>query len=229
MGTSDRIPILDIDSFRTKKKLSWAYHTHIATYFGIPAVEGLPYAVDAMFLSAVFASVANILVVSSCCCCWCPCWMLLYSRLSDSGDPAAVGIHDVPIVPTDAVTFDVNSVPDVVGLPACCCRLHLCKQSQFCWSPYYFSRPVVAFIPAVACISAVVSSHASAVILAQLVAGLPASLHLLAFLLLLASLWLLMFLLLLASLLFWRPICCWRFCCCFGPYYCCCCWHTCSC
>ena len=72
VGTSDRIPILDIDSFRTKKKLS-AYHTHIATYFGIPAVGGLPYAVDAMFLSAVFASVANILVVSSCCCCWCPC------------------------------------------------------------------------------------------------------------------------------------------------------------
>jgi hypothetical protein len=204
VGSSDRIPILDIDSFQTKKKLS-AYHTHIATYFGIPAVGGLPYA---MFLSAVFASVANVLVVSSWCCCWCPCWMLLYSLLSDSGDPAAIGIHDIPIVPTYAVTFDVNSVPDVVGLPACCCRLHLCKHPQFCWSTHYFSRPVLAFIPAVAWISAVVGSHASAVILAKLVAGLPAFLHLLAFLLLLASLWFLMFLLLVASLLLCRPICC---------------------
>jgi len=102
----------------------------------------------------------------------------------------------------------LNSVPDVVGLPACCCRLHLRKQAQFCWSPYYFSHPVVAFISAVACISAVVGSHARAVILAKLVAGLPASLHLLAFLLLLASLWFLMFLLFLASLLLCHPICC---------------------
>ena len=44
--------------------------------------------------------------------------MLLSSLLSDSGDPAAVDIHDVPVVPTDAVTFDVNSVPAVVDLPA---------------------------------------------------------------------------------------------------------------
>jgi hypothetical protein len=44
--------------------------------------------------------------------------------LSDSDGPAAVDIHDVPIVPDAAVISDVNSVPAVVGLPACCCRLN---------------------------------------------------------------------------------------------------------
>jgi hypothetical protein len=60
-------------------------------------------------------------------CCW-----LLTLLLSDSGGPAAVDIHDVPIVPADAVISDVNSFADVVGLPACCCWLHyLCKHPDF--------------------------------------------------------------------------------------------------
>jgi hypothetical protein len=45
--------------------------------------------------------------------------LLLTLLLSDSGSPAAVDIPDVPLVPADAVISYVNSVPDVVGLPAC--------------------------------------------------------------------------------------------------------------
>jgi hypothetical protein len=55
----------------------------------------------------------------------------------------------------------------VVGLPASCCGLHyFCNHIRFCWRAYCDGRPVIAFIPAVACISAVEVSHAIAVILA---------------------------------------------------------------
>ncbi len=47
--------------------------------------------------------------------------MLLTFLLSDFGSPAAVDIHDVAIFPAAAVISGVNSVPAVVGFPACCC------------------------------------------------------------------------------------------------------------
>jgi hypothetical protein len=71
----------------------------ISTISGIPFVAGLPSADD--------------VVASSCCCCWCPCWVFLSSiiLLTFLSDPAAVYIHDVPIVPATAVISDVDSVP----------------------------------------------------------------------------------------------------------------------
>ncbi len=110
--------------------------------------------------------VADVVVASSYCCCWCPCWMLLSFLLlltfllSDAGGPAAVDIHDVPIFPATAVISDVKSVPK------CCCWIYyFCKHPRFCWRPYCFGRPLVAFIPAVAFFSTVVGSQAIAVIL----------------------------------------------------------------
>jgi hypothetical protein len=91
--------------------------------------------------AAVYPSVAIVLVASSCGCCWRPCSMLMVSLLlltfllSDSGGPAAVDIYDVPIVPVAAVILDVNSVPDVVGLPAFFCNL-CCS-----WPPYKIALP----------------------------------------------------------------------------------------
>ncbi len=76
--------------------------------------------------------------------------------LSESGASAAADIHNVPDVPADAVISDVNSVPAVVGLPACCCRLnYFCKHPHFRWIPYCVSRSVVDFIHVFACISAI--------------------------------------------------------------------------
>jgi hypothetical protein len=46
--------------------------------------------------------------------------LLLTFLLSDSGGPAAVDIHDVPIVPAAVVTSDVNCVPAVVVHSRCC-------------------------------------------------------------------------------------------------------------
>ncbi len=86
--------------------------------------------------------------------------MLLTFLLSDSGGPAAVDTHDVPIVPAAAVISDFNSVPPVVGFPAR--RLHyFCKHSRFCRHHYCVGCPFVAFLPAVACISAVVGTRQS--------------------------------------------------------------------
>jgi hypothetical protein len=80
----------------------------------------------------------------------------------DSCGLAAVDIHNVPIVPAAAVFSDDTSVPAVVGLPACCCWLHyFCKYPCLCLRLFCVRGPVVAFISAIACISAVVSSHAS--------------------------------------------------------------------
>ncbi len=61
-----------------------------------------------------------------------------------------------------------SSVPIVsaaVGLSPCCSRLRLCRHPCFCWRPYCVGGPVVVFIPAVPCFSAVVSGHDDAVIL----------------------------------------------------------------
>jgi hypothetical protein len=75
---------------------------------------------------------------------------LLTFLLSDSGGPAAVDIHDVPIVPAATVISDVNCAPAVacnaavlgsqtiaVILSVACCWRHCCI-------------PAVAVIPAVA-------------------------------------------------------------------------------
>ncbi len=62
--------------------------------------------------------------------------------------------------------FDVPIVSAAVGLPPCCCRIHsLFKHPCVSWRPYSVGGPVVAFIPAVACVTAVVSDHDIAVIL----------------------------------------------------------------
>jgi hypothetical protein len=54
--------------------------------------------------------------------------LLLTFLLPDSGSPAGVHIHDVPIVPAAAVISDVYNDPAVVGLVACRRRLHyFCK------------------------------------------------------------------------------------------------------
>ncbi len=68
-----------------------------------------------------------------------------------------------------AVIPDVNGVHAVVGLLACCCWLHYCRKHPcFWWRPYCSGGPVVAFIPAIACVHAIVvgPGHAIAVILA---------------------------------------------------------------
>jgi hypothetical protein len=86
--------------------------------------------------------------------------LLLTFLLSDSVDPAAVDIHDVPIVPATAVISDVN------GVPACCCWLHyfaaslLLLASLLCWPPSCLFHSAVVFF------SAVVACQAIAVILA---------------------------------------------------------------
>ncbi len=85
-----------------------------STIFDIPAVAGLPSAVGICDLPIV-STVSYVLVVRSCCCCWCPCWILLSSLLycyqlsyilSDSGSPTSV-IHDVPIVPVTSAVYTV--------------------------------------------------------------------------------------------------------------------------
>jgi hypothetical protein len=75
---------------------------------------------------------------------------------TDSSGPAVVDIHDVPLVPTAAVITDVNGVPAVVGLSACCCWLTTFVRIFSC-RPYCVGSPVVAFIPDVACGPAVVA------------------------------------------------------------------------
>jgi hypothetical protein len=71
--------------------------------------------------------------------------------LTDSGGPAAFYIHDVPIVLAAAVISDVNSVAAIAG--------------RFVSVPSVLAV-LLAFIPDVACISAVVGRHAIALILA---------------------------------------------------------------
>jgi hypothetical protein len=61
----------------------------------------------------LLVSLLNIYVLSTV--------LLLTLLLSDSDGPAAVDIHDFPIVLAAAVISDVNNVPAVVGLPARCC------------------------------------------------------------------------------------------------------------
>ncbi len=62
---------------------------------------------------AVFSTVADVPIVCS-------------------GGSIANDIHDVPTVPAAAVIFDFNSVPAVVGLPACYCQLqYFCKHPAF--------------------------------------------------------------------------------------------------
>jgi hypothetical protein len=85
--------------------------------------------------------------------------MLLSYLLSDSGSPAAVDTHDVPIIPAAAAVISgFNSVPAVVGFPACCCfsavlgTLAIIPTFAGTVYPYSVGRPVVAFIPAIACI-----------------------------------------------------------------------------
>jgi hypothetical protein len=135
--------------------------------------------------------------------------IMFLTFLSDSGDPAAVDIHDVPIVPATDVISDVNSVP------SCYCWLHyFCKHPRFCLRLSCAGCPLVAVIPVVAFFSAVFGSHAIAIILVAgfttvacipavdvipTVAGIPL-IKFLMFLLLLAPLLLLAFLLLLSSL-----------------------------
>jgi hypothetical protein len=133
--------------------------------------------------------------------------------MSDSyGGPAAVAIHDVPIVAAAA-----DLISDVTAwCPCCIWPLHyFCRQPLLLASLLYVGHSVVAFIPDVACISAVVGSNAIAVILAVpgvplvtyvlTVAGLTAivaSLLFLAFLLLMAFLLLLASLMILTSLFY---------------------------
>jgi hypothetical protein len=64
---------------------------------------------------------------------------------------SAVGVCDVPIV--SAAVSNALVVSSMLLLH------YYCKQSHFCFRPYCVDRPVVAFIPAVACNSAVVGSH----------------------------------------------------------------------
>jgi hypothetical protein len=89
--------------------------------------------------------------------------LLLTFLLCDSGGPAAVDINDVPLVPTAAVIHDVNSVPVLLASMHAVASI-LLQASRFCWCPFCVGHPVVAFTPAVACIYAVVGSHAIAVI-----------------------------------------------------------------
>ncbi len=105
---------------------------------------------------------ASILVLQYCC--WGPCCSgIPVARFStvtdfptDSGGPAAVDIHDVPLVPTAAFIPDVTGVPALFGLAACCCWLTTFV-SIFSCRPYSVGSPVVAFIPADAGILAVAS------------------------------------------------------------------------
>jgi hypothetical protein len=53
-----------------------------------------------------------------------------------SGDPIADDLHDDAIVSAAEVISDFNSIP------------------AFCWHPYCVGGPVVALIPAVACVPA---------------------------------------------------------------------------
>ncbi len=119
----------------------WCYYCCwlVSTIFGILAVAGLPSAVDICDVLLYLLLLLNVLVVSFCCCCWCPRWMLL-----SSCGPTADDIYDDAIVPATAVIYD----------------------SCFCCHPYCVGGPGVVFIPAIACIPAVVSSHDIAVILA---------------------------------------------------------------
>ncbi len=103
-------------------------------------------------------SLLNIAVLST--------LLLLTFLLSDSDGPAAVDIHDVPIVPSATVISDVNCAPAVacnaavlgsqtiaVILAVACCWRHCCI-------------PAVAAIPAVAGVPLVPD--------VLIVAGLPA-------------------------------------------------------
>jgi hypothetical protein len=99
---------------------------------------------------------------------------------------------------SDFVISDVNAVPAVAGLPACCAGFvsfasvpAIASVSAFCRRPYCVGGPVVAFIPAVACDPAFAGSIDIAVDCVPAVAGIP---------LLLASLSFLIFSQLLASL-----------------------------
>jgi hypothetical protein len=73
--------------------------------------------------------------------------MLLAFLLSDSGGPAAIDIHDVPIFPA-AVIPEIYGVPAVVGHPAC--RLHC-----FCSIPAFAGVPLVPDVLTVAGLPAV--------------------------------------------------------------------------
>ncbi len=100
---------------------------------------------------------------------------------------------------------DVPIVSASVGLPPCCRRLHcFCKHLCFWRRPYCVGGPVVALIPAVACFSAIVSSHDITVILnagLSAVADIPVVAKVLGFLLFLTNMLLLVVPLLLAFLL----------------------------
>ncbi len=62
--------------------------------------------------------------------------------------------------------WDVPTVSAAVGLPPSCSWLHcFCKHPCFWCRPYCVGGRAVAFIPAAACFSAVVSSHDIAVII----------------------------------------------------------------
>jgi hypothetical protein len=74
----------------------------------------------------------------------------------------------------------VNGVPDVVGIPACCCWLHyFFKRPCFCWHLYCVGAPAVACVTAVARVPDVASIPAVARVLMVTdvlnVAGLPAT------------------------------------------------------
>jgi len=112
-----------ISEIQNKKKLLLA-----STLAGISIVAGLPSAVfvyEASILCRCPPTDASVLVRNSCCCyfpttdAWCPCLLLLASLLylipTNSGDPAALDIHDVLFVASA-----------VVGLPAAC-FCYLCK------------------------------------------------------------------------------------------------------
>jgi len=61
--------------------------------------------------------------------------MLLAFLLSDSGGPAPIDIHDVPIFPA-AVIPEIYGVPAVVGHPASPASL-LLQHPCFCWHPCF--------------------------------------------------------------------------------------------
>ncbi len=169
--------------------------------------------------------------VSSCCCCCSECAvisiLLQTFLLSDSGCTAAVDIYDVPIVPAAAVISDVNRVPAVVGLPACCYFTTFARIPAFAGVPTMLAiMLLLSFLLLLACLllRAVLLLLFSLLMFVAGVTAVLASLLLLAFLLLLVFLKFRMFSLLLVSLLLWRPMCGWRSCCCFRL---CCCWRSC--